>query len=185
MNDAVRSILARRSVRAFDTRSIAREDLETILQCARSAPSAMNTQNWHFTVLQDPEAIAKVNAWIVAEVRESGDARAAGILERSGGNVFRNAPCVVVVSTERADRFGVVNAAAATENMLIAAQSLGIASCWIGMVGILGTCPRADTWAAELGAPKGYAPFFGVTLGYGAGGSPVEPPRRDGVVTYK
>ena len=182
MNEVIQTILGRRSVRAFKDKQLKKEDLDAILECARYAPSAMNAQNWHFTAIRDSASIEKVNGWIVTEIKESRNPNLEGILERSNGKVFRNAPCLVVVSSEKADRFGVINASAATQNMLLAAHSLGIGSCWIGTVGILGTSKRADYYATELGIPKGYAPFFGVTLGYGASEGLEAPPRREGVV---
>jgi nitroreductase len=145
----------------------------------------MNTQNWHFTVIRGSASIEKVNNWIVAEIKEGGVPNLEGILEKSNGKVFRNAPCLVVVSTEKADRFGVINASSATQNMLLAAHSLGIGSCWIGTVGILGTSKHADYYATELSIPKGYAPFFGVTLGYSVSEGLEVPPRREGVLTFK
>ncbi len=183
MNEVINAILARRSVRAFQDRQIKKEDLDVILKCASYAPSAMNTQNWHFTAIRDAAFIEKVNGWIVSEIKESGNPNLEGILERSNGKIFRNAPCIVVVSTERQDRFGIINASAATQNMLLAAHSLGIGSCWIGTVGILGTSKRADYYAAELKIPKGHAPFFGVTLGYSASAALEAPTRKEGVVS--
>jgi len=183
MNDVINAILARRSVRAFQDKKIKKEDLEAILTCATYAPSAMNTQNWHFTAIHDAASIEKVNGWIVTEIKESGNPTLEGILERSNGKVFRNAPCIVIVSTEKGDRFGIINASAATQNMLLAAHSLGIGSCWIGTVGILGTSKRADYYASGLKIPKGFAPFFGVTLGYNSSADLKAPTRREGVVT--
>ena len=183
MNDVIKTILARRSVRAFKDTQVKEKDLDTILECASYAPSAMNAQNWHFTAIRDLAIIEKVNSWIVKEIKESGNPNLEGILERADGKVFRNAPCVIVVSTEKQDRFSVINASAATQNILLAAHSLGIGSCWIGTVGILGTSKRADEYASELKIPKGYVPFFGVTLGYSASGSLEAPPRKKGVVT--
>ena len=183
MNNVVNAILTRRSVRAFTDKQIKKEDLDVILKCASYAPSAMNTQNWHFTAIRDAAFIEKVNGWIVSEIRESGNPNLEGILERSNGKIFRDAPCVVVVSTEKGDRFGIINASAATQNMLLAAHSLGLGSCWIGTVGILGTSKRADYYASELKVPKGYAPFFGITLGYSASETLEAAPRREGVVT--
>jgi nitroreductase len=182
MNEVINAILTRRSVRAFQDQPIKKEDLDVILKCAAYAPSAMNSQNWYFTAILDAGVIGKVNGWIVSEIKESGDPNLEGILERSNGNVFRNAPCVVIVSTERGDRFGVINASAAMQNMLLAAQSLGIGSCWIGTVGILGTNKRAEYYGSEMKLPKGYAPFFGVTLGYSASAGLETPARREGVV---
>ena len=182
MNDVINAILTRRSVRAFEDRQIKKEDLDAILKCAVYAPSAMNTQNWHFTAIREAAFIGKVNDWIVTEIKESGNPQLEGILERSNGKVFRNAPCVVIVSTERNDRFGVINASAAMQNMLLAAHSLGIGSCWIGTVGILGTSKQADYYAVELKVPKGYAPFFGITLGYSASETLEAPPRKNGTI---
>jgi nitroreductase len=183
INEVINAILTRRSARAFQDRQIKKEDLDVILECARYAPSAMNSQNWHFSAIRDVGVIGKVNGWIVSEIKESGSPNLEGILERSNGNVFRNAPCLVIVSTEQGDRFGVINVAAATQNILLAAHSLGIESCWIGTVGILGTSKRTDYYASELRIPKGYAPFFGVTLGYGASADLEAPTRREGVVS--
>ena len=183
MNDVIRAMLGRRSIRAFQDRQVRSGDLEIILQCGAYAPSAMNAQNWHFTAIRDAAMIDTVNGWIVSEIRESGNPGLEGLLERSNGRIFRNAPCIVIVSTEKQDRFGVINASAATQNLLLAAHSLGVGSCWIGTVGILGTSKRADTYAAELKLPTGYAPFFGVTLGYAASADPEAPARRDGTIT--
>ncbi|MGA2763392.1 MAG: nitroreductase family protein [Spirochaetia bacterium] len=182
-NDVIKTILARRSVRVFEDTTVKKEDLETILECASYAPSAMNTQNWYFTAIQDVRFIEKLNGWIAAEIKESGNPSLEGILERADGKVFRNAPCVVVVATEKQDRFSIINASAATQNMLLAAHSLGIGSCWIGTVGILGQSKRAHEYAFELKIPEGYAPLFGVALGYSASGKPEAPPRKEGVAT--
>jgi nitroreductase len=183
MNEVIRAILARRSVRAFRAESIKTEDLDAILECASYAPSAMNVQNWHFTAIRDGAVIDKLNGWIAAEIKESGNPYLQGILERSDGKVFRNAPCVIVVSTEKQDRFSIINASAATQNMLLAAHSLGIGSCWIGTVGMLSTSKRADEYASELRVPAGYVPSFGVTLGYSAASGLEAPPRKEGVTT--
>ena len=139
MNEVIKAILARRSVRAFQDRQIKKEGLDVILKCVTYAPSAMNSQNWHFTAIRDTAFIEEANDWITSEIKASGNPTLEGILERSNGRVFRNAACVIIVSTERQDRFGLINASAATQNMLLAAHSLGIGSCWIGTVG--------STWA--------------------------------------
>ena len=183
MNDVIDAILARRSVRSFQDRQVEKEDLDAILTSGAFAPSAMNAQNWHFTAIRDAAFIEEVNGWIVSEIKESGNPSLEGILERSNGRIFRNAPCVAVVATEKGDRFGVINAAAATQNMLLAAHSLGLGSCWIGTVGILGTSKRADYYSTALNLPKGYVPLFGVTLGYSSSTGLEAPTRREGVVS--
>ena len=63
MNEVIKAILTRRSVRAFEDKQIKKEDLDAILKCASYAPSAMNAQNWHFTALQEASLIEKLNDW--------------------------------------------------------------------------------------------------------------------------
>lgn len=104
-------------------------------------------------------------------------------MKRGRGSIFRNAPTVFIVSTDTRNRFGIVNAAAARENMLIAAESLGIASRWIGMVSILSASPSGIACAKELQLPDGYAPQGGITLGFQASDGP-PPARRQNLVSY-
>ena len=57
-NAVIENILERRSIRAFEERPVAREDLEAIVTCGQWAPSAMNRQEWTFVVLSDAEKTA-------------------------------------------------------------------------------------------------------------------------------
>ena len=61
-NAVIENILTRRSVRAFQEKPIDREAIETLLQCATHAPSAMNRQTWHFSAVLNPEKIQKLAA---------------------------------------------------------------------------------------------------------------------------
>ena len=68
--------------------------------------------------------------------------------------------------------------------MLLAAESLGIGSCWIGMVAILAFSSRASSYAAELEAPEGYVPHIGITLGYKLPDVSPIPIRKENLVSY-
>ena len=58
MNETLNTLMTRRSVRAFQTeKQISREDLQTIVDAGRYAPSAMNRQTWTFVVMQNQEQI--------------------------------------------------------------------------------------------------------------------------------
>ena len=59
-NEAIQNILTRRSIRAFQETPVEREKIDTILQCATYAPSAMNRQTWHFTAVLNAEKIKKL-----------------------------------------------------------------------------------------------------------------------------
>ena len=185
MNDVLRTIYARRSIRAFKNEQIKREDLDAIIEAGLCAPSANNSQNRHFTVIQNIEVILKVNNWVLDEIEQSGNARLHQIAgERRIGNVFGDAPTMIIISVQQNDRFGAINAAAATQNILLAAESLGIASCWVGMVSILAISSNILSYMRELKIPEGYLPQNGISLGYRASESPPAPERKENLVSY-
>jgi len=184
MNDVLKIIAQRRSVRRFTAEQLRREDVEAIVEAGLCAPSANNAQDCHCTVVQDSGMIARIEGWVLEEIGRSGNTALQELVRRDGGSIFRKAPTLIVVSTDTRSRNGIVDAAAATQNMLIAAESLGIASCWIGMVSVLsGTTVVADH-ARELHLPEGYSPHFGITLGYGESSSPPAPARRKDRVSF-
>jgi nitroreductase len=183
MNEVLRTISSRRSIRQFTAEKLKQEDIDAIVEAGLSAPCANNSQSWHFTVIQNAAMVAKVNTWVLNEIDLSGNTNLQEMVKRGGGTIFRSAPTVIIIATEAADRFGIVNGAAAAENMLIAAESLGLGSCWIGMVAILGASKNLDSYRRELQLPAGYSPQIGITLGHKASGSPPAPARKPNLVS--
>ncbi|MGO8693087.1 MAG: nitroreductase family protein [Rectinemataceae bacterium] len=184
MNEVFNAILERRSVRAFKDEKIRKAELDAIIECGLFAPSANNSQNCHFTVIQNRSVVDKVNAWVLSEINKDGNPILQKVARDTGANVFRNAPCVILVSTEKRDSFGAINAAAATQNILLAAESFDIGSCWIGTVGVLAASRNAEDYAGELQIPEGYALQFGITLGYKLSHDQEIPKKRENAITY-
>ena len=92
MNEVLKTIQNRRSIRTFKNEQIKRQDLNAIIEAGLGAPSANNSQNWHFTAIQNMEVIMKVNSWVLDEIEQSGNARLYEITEKRMGNVFGDAP---------------------------------------------------------------------------------------------
>ena len=113
MNEVVKNILERRSWRSYEDRQISDQELDTILQCGLWAPSAMNQQSWHFTVVQNKERIAELTKGCQKMMDTDRDP-------------FYGAPTLVVV-TAKADCIAPQqDGSLAIENMMLAASSLGI-----------------------------------------------------------
>jgi nitroreductase len=184
MNETLKVIRSRRSIRDFKSEQVKREDLDSIVEAGLYAPSASNAQNLHYTVIQNQALIKDISKWIVEEIEKGGNDYLKDLVKRSGGAIFRNAPTIVIMSADGKDRFGVVNAAAATENMLIAAESLGIGSCWIGMIAVLTGSKNINEYMKKLMIPDGYALQFGMTLGYKASANAEVPERKKDLVSY-
>ncbi|MCL2462861.1 MAG: nitroreductase family protein [Defluviitaleaceae bacterium] len=183
-NETVKSIMERRSVRKYQPRQIAADELDCIVECGLNAPSARNTQNWHLTVIQNADLISWMNDKIKANMPSEAAAR---YRERQGGSedysMFYNAPTVILVSGDAKDAYTDANCGYATQNMCLAAQSLGVASIVIGMARFIFSTPDADDYAREFGVPEGYRPLYAVCFGYGDM-QPETPERMAGRVNY-
>jgi nitroreductase len=182
MSDAMGVIRSRRSVRAYLPEQIKDEQLKAILEAGIYAPSGQNTQPWFFTVLQNPGLIDKVNDWIIDEAKYVANPKAREIAATPNAAIFRKAPTVVVVSGDKADPLVRESCSCAAQNMMLAAEEVGLGSCWICYVGYLANRELFETsYRAELRIPVGYVPFFGLTLGYKSGQGDAPHPRRKGV----
>lgn len=150
--DAIKNIMDRVSVRQFSEQPINDEDLQIILEAGMSGPSCKNTRDWSFVVVRDKEMLNKM-------------ADANG----PPATPLRNAQLGILVcgdlerSFELAPEFWVVDGSIATQNMILAANALGIGSVW------LGTWPHEDRMNAQaklLGLPETKRPHSIVAFGY-------------------
>ncbi len=150
--DAIKAIMTRRSTRAFLDRKISEEDIRKILGAAMSGPSAVNARPWSFIVVTDKDMLARI---------ADGNGRAAEPLRKAALGIV---VCGDMARTyERAPDYWTVDAAIATENMILAAHSLGIGSVW------LGTWPQKEKVEAQkrlFGLPEGIVPHSVVAFGY-------------------
>jgi nitroreductase len=110
--DAIEVIRARTSVRKYLPREIPREELETIVDCARLAPSGWNKQPWVFVMVTDRGLLAQIAS-----------------LAEYGRFIAEASACLAIATSESGTR--IEDASAAAENAIIAAGSLGIGSCWV------------------------------------------------------
>ncbi len=112
-NPVITAIRTRRSIRKYRNEPVAREVLEAIVDCGRLAPTANNRQTWEFVVVTTPEKLRRL-----------------GELATHGKFIAEAAACIVVCGNpENSSVY--LDGAAATENMLLAIHSLGLASCWV------------------------------------------------------
>ena len=184
MNEVIQNILNRRSVRVYSEDQIKPEDLELILKAGLFAPSACNSQPWHFSVVQNTEIINTLSAESKKEMLKCDNENFKKMGENEKYNIFYNAPTIIVVSGETDTFSPETDCSAATENMILAAESLGIGTCWIGLVNYLLRSKRGQEYIDMLKVPEGYKPFFAITLGYKKHPDPNPQPRRENTITY-
>ncbi len=161
--DVLEAIKERRSIRAYTDEKVSEEDVERLIEAARWAPSAGNIQPWAFVVVKEVETKRKLSSATLNQT------------------LIQEAPVVIVVCADltRSSRvygsrgeklYSLQDTAAATENILLAAQELGLATCWVGAF-------HEDEVAKAVKAPKNMRPVAMVAVGYPAE-RPAAPQKR-------
>ncbi len=155
-------IAARRSIRRFEDRPIAPEALEAILMAGIQAPSAKNRQPWRLVVVQGErraEMLAAMRAGIArsqAQGENTGSAEhTARAMEQAGATVFVFNPDGLApwlahsIEQNFRELMDVQSIGAAIQNMILAAEDLGLGSLWIGDV--LYAYEELTAWLGESG----------------------------------
>ncbi len=166
-NETLRTIKNRRSTRMFLDKDVADEDIRTILHAANQAPSAHNQQSWRFIVLTGEKKAGLAN--LILE-KAADFPKPSSTLLRLASRSMHSAPVVIAIANtgdliaRGADLFNIDDAsagdffrimeiqssAAAVENLLLAATSLGLATVWLGVLVLI-----KDDVLEFLGEPRG------------------------------
>ncbi|MEM2975730.1 MAG: nitroreductase [Candidatus Bathyarchaeia archaeon] len=183
MNETIKVIKNRRSIRKFKTDQIPDEFLNEILECAILAPNARNQQKWHFTVIQNKNVLAKIVSLLRESMLNSGIDFLIDRAKDPNFDPLGGAPTVIFVTADKSARFVEFDCAAAAENIMIAAESLGLGSHVMAMTELIFASEKGKQLKRELGIPKGYEHVCAIALGYKDENPPLKPRRKD-VITY-
>lgn len=187
MNPVLENIITRRSVRNFRSEQIPEEELKAILLAGSYAPNGMGGQSWKFTAIQNPETMKKVNESIrqtllsipiVAETHPY----IVSLIEKAkdeNANFLYHAPTYIIVSNLKDNGNAMPDSALAIGNMMLAAHSLGIGSCWLNQLPGLTHLPLIQKLLKELGLPDNHIVYGSVVMGYPADEPKPADPRKE------
>lgn len=184
MNETLKSIRNRRSIRSFLPEQLKDMDVQAIIDAGIYAPSATNKQPWHFTVVQNKDMLDRLSAAFKEVARRSENEYIRRFADNEKFHVFYNAPTVVLVSGDKNNSYAAVDCAAGVENILVAAESLEIGSCWIGLIAVLLNSEEGTAFVKELGIPEGFKQIHAVSLGYKRIKVTNAPTRKENTVNY-
>jgi nitroreductase len=184
MNHTLKIIKNRRSIRAYKTEQVKEDDLNAILEAGAYAPSAINGQRWHFTVVQNKKVLDEMTAAFKKYVGTMDPQMAKRVLENPDFRIFHGAPTGIIVSgAQDRPEYAAMDCAAAVENMLLAAESLGYGACWMQMPINLFNSAFGGKSFEEARIPEGYKPLYALSLGHPSE-NPAPAPRRENIVTF-
>lgn len=156
--EAFHAILTRRSIRTYTSDHVSEETISELLKAAMSAPTAAN-EVWHFVVLRQRSILDAVPDF------------------HPHAQMLKRAPVAIAVcadlTREQLKGRWMLDCAAATENILIAANALGLGACWVGIYPVE---ERMQGLRKLLDIPNHVNPLCLVALGYPA--EKKEPPDR-------
>jgi len=183
VNAVIDAIKKRRSVRSYESKPIPRDILNAVIEAGNEAPSAMNSQPWRFVIVENAGArrillnAARPQAGKIIELAKDADPERYAMIKKRLAEmpdpVYYSAPAIVfVIGT---GRYASNSCPLACENMMLAAHSLGLGSCWVGF----GAMVTEDADALALLDLKDDESIFGpILLGY-AKDIPMRPAKKD------
>ncbi len=155
MNEVLRVIRNRRSIRKFKADQVRKEDIEQILEAGLYAPSGMGRQSTKILAVTNPqlrdqlsEANRKIGGW------------------KEGFDPFYGAPVILVVLANKEIPTSVYDGSLVMENLMLAAESLGLGSIWIHRAKEEFETPEFQALLAELGIEGSWEGIGHVALGY-------------------
>lgn len=169
MNETLKSLLNRRSIRTFKAKQITDEELNAVVEAGKYAPSGANQQAALFIVVQDRETretLSKMNQAVKA----------------SDSDPYHGAPTIVLVLADKAKVTPVEDASLALGNMFNAAYSLGLGSCWVHRERQMFESEEGKAMLKKWGVAGDYVGVGSCVLGYPDCEHPEAAPRKDGFV---
>ncbi|WP_174590571.1 nitroreductase family protein [Methanocella conradii] len=185
MNDVFKNIYLRRAVRDYRPDDVPDDIIRELIKAGTYAPSAVNRQPWRFVVIKDRDMIARLSdrakkLWLdTARLDDPEAARLATAMRMPGFNIFYNAPVLILIFAAPGAMYPECECALAAENMMLAARSLGIGSCWIGLAMPLGS---DKSTLDELKVPEGHRLIAPLIFGYLVKDAQTAPPRNEDVI---
>lgn len=185
--ELMNALRTRRSVRNYSSRQVDAETLQLLLEAAVLAPSASNSQPWAFGYIRGAENLRDLSdrskALLLSRMATNPSLeRMRPRLEDPTVNLLHGAPALVAIYATSAGSWAKSDCAMAALQLMLAAHSLGLGTCWIGMVQALF---ESAGLKAELGVPAEYAAAGVIAVGYSEGELPPTRGRNAPELVYR
>jgi nitroreductase len=169
-NETLRTIKQRRSIRNYKNKQISDDEIKAIVEAGVYAPngSGQLEEFIHFAVIQNKNVLEKINNYAKISASQSEMEHLKNLGNDPGFNCLYNAPALIIVSYNENWIQPEIDCAAATENMLLAAESIGLGGCWLYFPLQAFYAEYGKELLKELEIPDGYKPITSMIIGYKA-----------------
>lgn len=167
MNDTLKAIAERSSIRAYTAEKLTDEEIRILLNAGLQAPTARNMQEVHISVVDGSNSLLNE---IDREKRElvlkTASEEAKQAIVNNPNNFYYNAPTVFILSVDKDFKWSKLDAGIAAENISLAAQSMGLGSLIIGIIDDAMNGDKKDYFAKELKFPENNIFAIAVAVGH-------------------
>ena len=164
MNEILKCITERYSCRAYEDTPLTDEQIKTLVDAALISPSGMNLQPWHLTVVTDKALLEELDADGVAILAAMEDKKRYERIMSRGGKMLYNAPCLIIVTND-GSKWAAIDSGVICQTVTLAAHSMGLGSCILGLGGVPLLGPRGEEFKNRLQIPEGYEFAIGILVG--------------------
>lgn len=171
-NETIEKMKTRRSVRKFRPDAVSRELIDRVIEAGTFAASGHDRQPWAIIAVTD------------REVRDRLSVANATFFDMPVKDPFYGAPVIIIVLAKTFTPTYVYDGSLAIGNMMLAAHSLGLSSCWIHRARQVFELPEWKEWLRSIGVEGEYEGIGHVALGYSDGPEPAARPRKAGRVFH-
>lgn len=188
-NGILNAILARHSIRAYAPTPVDSATVQTLLDAAVHAPTAMHEEPWAFVIVQDHAQLQRLSDLakpvFVEEFRHRnahGTSHSFDHFIRPDFNIFHGANTLIIICAKPASQFVTADCWLAAENLMLAASAIGLGSCVIGSAVSALNIRKVKT---ELGIPDEYSVIAPIVVGVPSGETQATPRKEPLVLSWK
>jgi nitroreductase len=161
------AVYRRRAVRQYASDPVEKETLLRLIDAAIQAPSAVNEQPWHFTVVRDRALLARISREARAHLSRTSPAAWASphsqdMLTDADFDIFYHAPALILISAKMDSPWAVADCALAAGNLMLSACAAELGTCWIGLAQEWLDTPEGKSM---LGLPTKAVPLAPIIVG--------------------
>lgn len=182
-NAVLDTIAARRSHRAYEAAPVSQEHIDLLLKAFLEAPSAVNKQPWHISVVRNQALLNEMNEIVRAEMMKRAEGDRSPRFADPAFHVFYHAPVVFFLSANPAWRYSALDSGIAVQNIALAAESLGLGSVILGMPRDVFAGERAEEFKKALDFKEGEEFMIAIAVGHPADDKPAHP-IHEGHISY-
>ena len=163
MNDVLKTIAGRNSCRNFSPAPISDDQVKELVNAALASPSALNRQPWHIIVVTKKALIEEMDSYSMECLKAQSEETYKRMVDR-GGTIFYDAPCLIFIAKNDTD-YATLDCGIVSQNIALAAHSMGLGSVICGMARMPLGGPKADYFKSKINLPDGFVFGMAVCVG--------------------